>query len=77
MREIHRHMVIYQPLITVDIYHPVNIRLVLLRVAVVVDENIIQITLVAGAEENERAIELNAFSEQGKKVLDHTQVAHK
>jgi len=37
----------------------------------------IKITLVAGAEENERAIELNAFSEQGKKVLDHTQAAHK
>ena len=36
----------------------------------------IQITLVAGPEENERAIELNAFSEQGKKVLDHTQAAH-
>jgi hypothetical protein len=32
---------------------------------------------VAGPEENERAIELNAFSEQGKKVLDHTQAAHK
>ena len=35
----------------------------------------IQITLVSGAEENERAIELNAFSEQGRKVLDNTQVA--
>jgi tRNA threonylcarbamoyladenosine biosynthesis protein TsaE len=30
----------------------------------------IQITLTAGAEENERAIELNAFSEQGKKILE-------
>jgi tRNA threonylcarbamoyladenosine biosynthesis protein TsaE len=33
----------------------------------------IQITLVAGADENERAIELNAFSEQGKKVLERIQ----
>jgi tRNA threonylcarbamoyladenosine biosynthesis protein TsaE len=35
----------------------------------------IQITLVAGLEENERAIELNAFSEQGKKVVERIQAA--
>jgi hypothetical protein len=29
---------------------------------------------MAGEDENERAIELNAFSEQGRKVLDNTQV---
>jgi tRNA threonylcarbamoyladenosine biosynthesis protein TsaE len=34
----------------------------------------IQITLAAGAEENERAIELNAFSEQGKKVIERISV---
>jgi len=33
----------------------------------------IQITLAAGAEENERVIELNALSEQGKKVLERIQ----
>ena len=33
----------------------------------------IQITLVAGADENERAIELNAFSEQGRRVLERIQ----
>jgi tRNA threonylcarbamoyladenosine biosynthesis protein TsaE len=33
----------------------------------------IQISLQTGAEENERAIAINAFSEQGKKVLDNTQ----
>jgi tRNA threonylcarbamoyladenosine biosynthesis protein TsaE len=33
----------------------------------------IQITLAAGADENERAIELNAFSEQGRKVLERIQ----
>lgn len=30
----------------------------------------IQITLAAGAEENERAIVINALSEQGKKILE-------
>ena len=30
----------------------------------------IQIAMTAGVEENERAIELNAFSEQGKKILE-------
>ena len=33
----------------------------------------IQISLVAGADENERTIELNAFSEQGKKVVERIQ----
>ena len=33
----------------------------------------IQITLTAGVEENARAIEVNAFSEQGKKVVERTQ----
>jgi len=33
----------------------------------------IQITLAAGADENERAIELNAFSVQGKKILERIQ----
>jgi tRNA threonylcarbamoyladenosine biosynthesis protein TsaE len=33
----------------------------------------IQISLQTGAKENERAIAINAFSEQGKKVLDNTQ----
>jgi tRNA threonylcarbamoyladenosine biosynthesis protein TsaE len=33
----------------------------------------IQISLQTGVEENERAIAINAFSEQGKKVLDNTQ----
>jgi tRNA threonylcarbamoyladenosine biosynthesis protein TsaE len=39
----------------------------------------IQITLAAGADENERTIELNAFSEQGKKVVEciqKTQATH-
>jgi len=35
----------------------------------------IQIALIAGAQENERAIELNAFSEQGRKVLENVQAA--
>ncbi len=30
----------------------------------------IEITLIAGVEENERAIELNAYSEQGKEILE-------
>ena len=33
----------------------------------------IQVALTAGAQENERAIELNALSEQGKKVLERIQ----
>ena len=33
----------------------------------------IQISLQAGNEENERALELNAFSEQGRKVLENVQ----
>ena len=33
----------------------------------------IQIQLTGGTEENERAIVINALSEQGKKVLDNTQ----
>ncbi|MBU3608713.1 tRNA (adenosine(37)-N6)-threonylcarbamoyltransferase complex ATPase subunit type 1 TsaE [Polynucleobacter nymphae] len=33
----------------------------------------IQIQLTAGKEENERALELNAFSEQGRKVLENVQ----
>jgi len=37
----------------------------------------IQIALTAGAGENERAIELNAFSEQGRKVLKSIQAAPK
>ena len=37
----------------------------------------IQISLQAGKEENERAIELNAFSEQGRKVLESIQAAPK
>ena len=35
----------------------------------------IQITLVAGEDENERAINISAFSEQGKKVVDSIQAA--
>ena len=35
----------------------------------------IQISLVAGEDENERAIHISAFSEQGKKVVDTIQVA--
>jgi tRNA threonylcarbamoyladenosine biosynthesis protein TsaE len=31
----------------------------------------IQIRMEAGAEENERTIAINAFSEQGKKVIDN------
>jgi len=34
----------------------------------------IQITLAAGVEENERTIELNAFSEQGKKIVERISV---
>jgi tRNA threonylcarbamoyladenosine biosynthesis protein TsaE len=34
----------------------------------------IQIQLTAGAQENERAIAINIFSEQGKKVLERIQV---
>ena len=30
----------------------------------------IEIVLIAGVEENERAIELNAYSEQGKEILE-------
>ena len=35
----------------------------------------VQITLVAGEDENERAIHISAFSEQGKKVVDSIQAA--
>jgi len=35
----------------------------------------IQITLTAGAEENERTIHISALSEQGKKVVEQTQAA--
>ena len=35
----------------------------------------IQISLVAGEDENERAIHISAFSEQGKKVVDAIQLA--
>jgi tRNA threonylcarbamoyladenosine biosynthesis protein TsaE len=37
----------------------------------------IQISLQAGKEENERAIELNAFSEQGRKVVESIQATPK
>jgi tRNA threonylcarbamoyladenosine biosynthesis protein TsaE len=36
----------------------------------------IQIQLKAGAEDNERAIAIHAFSEPGKKVLEDIQTAH-